>query len=92
MCHRPTAVLPEPVPPLIKNASLASITRDSKSAAPGVTEPEATQSSIEKCRWAGTRREMQVPGEATLPSTAWTRVPSANLASTKGTASSKPAI
>ena len=61
-------------------------------AAPGVTEPEATQSPSEKLRWAGTRSEMQVPGDARVPSTAWTRLPSASLASTKGTASSKPAI
>ena len=30
----------------------------------GVTEPEATQSSSEKLRCAGTRSEMQVPGDA----------------------------
>jgi hypothetical protein len=34
--------LPEPVPPLIRNASFKS------SAVPGVSEPEATQSSSEK--------------------------------------------
>ena len=38
---------PEPVPQLIKNASLASIMRASSFAAPGVTGPEATQSSSE---------------------------------------------
>jgi hypothetical protein len=42
MCHRPTAVLPEPVPPLVRNASFKS------SAVPGVSEPGATQSSSEK--------------------------------------------
>jgi hypothetical protein len=82
----------EPVPPLIRNASLASIMRDRSCAAPGVNEPEATQSSSEKLRPAGTRKEMQVPGDARVPSTAWTRLPSASLASTKGIASSKPAI
>ena len=40
--------LPEPVPPLIRNASLASIMRDKSSAVPGVSELEATQSSSEK--------------------------------------------
>jgi hypothetical protein len=33
--------LPEPVPPLIRNASVASIMRDKSSAVPGVSEPEA---------------------------------------------------
>ena len=56
--------MPEPVPPLIRNASLASIMRDRSCAAPGVNEPEATQSSSEKLRPAGTRNEMQVPGDA----------------------------
>src|SRR3546814_2611362 len=63
--------------------------RDRSWAAPGVNEPEATQSSSEKLRCAGTRSEMQVPGDARVPSTAWTRLPSASLASTKGTASSR---
>ena len=72
-------VLPEPVPPLIRNASLASIIRARSFAAPGVTGPEATQSSTEKLRPAGTRSEMQVPRDARLPSTAWTRLPSASL-------------
>ena len=67
--------MPEPVPPLIRNASLASIMRDRSCAAPGVSEPEATQSSSEKLRCAGTRSEMQVPGDAKLPSTACTRLP-----------------
>jgi hypothetical protein len=42
MCHNASVVLPEPVPPLIRNASFKS------SAVPGVSEPEATQSSSEK--------------------------------------------
>ena len=41
VCHILTAGLPEPVPPLIKNASLASIMRARSCAAPGVMEPEA---------------------------------------------------
>jgi hypothetical protein len=84
--------LPEPVPPLIKKASFASIMRDNSWAAAGVNEPEATQSCSEKVCRAGTRSEMQVPGEARQPSTACTRLPSGNRASTKGIASSKPAI
>jgi hypothetical protein len=39
---------------------LASIMPDRSCAAPGVNEPEATQSSSEKLRLAGTRSEMQV--------------------------------
>ena len=49
--------------------------RVSTFAAPGVDEPEAKQSSSEKLRCADTRSEMQVPGDARLPSTAWTRLP-----------------
>ncbi len=75
LCHNASVVLPEPVPPLIKNASLASIMRARSCAAPGVTEPEATQSLSEKLRCAGTRSEMQVPGDARVPSTAWTLLP-----------------
>ena len=90
LCQNLGAVLPEPVPPLIKNASLASTMRDRSCAAPGVNEPEATQSSSEKLRCAGTRSEMQVPGDARVPSTAWTRLLSASLESTKGTASAPP--
>jgi len=45
-----------------------------------------------KLRRAGTRNEMQVPGDAKQPSTACTRLPSGSRASTKGTASAKPAI
>ena len=37
--------MPEPVPPLMRNASLASIMHDKGCAAPGVDEPEAAQSS-----------------------------------------------
>ena len=90
LCQNLGAVLPEPVPPLIKNASFASIMRVRSWAAPEVSEPEATQSWSEKFRCAGTRREMQVPGDAKQPSTACARLPSGSLASTKGTASSKP--
>jgi hypothetical protein len=79
-------VLPEPFPPLIKNASFASIERVRSWAAPEVSEPEATQSWSEKVRCAGTRREMQVPGDAKQPSAACARLPSGSLASTKGTA------
>jgi hypothetical protein len=84
--------LPEPVPRLIKNASFVLINRDNSSAAAGVNEPDAMQSSSEKLRCAGTRNEMQVPGDANQPSTAWTRLRSASLGSINGTASSKPAI
>ncbi len=84
MCHKASVLLPEPVPPLIRNASLASIMRASSFAAPGVTGPEATQSSGENLRCAGTRSEMQTPGDARGPNTAWTRLPSASLGSTKG--------
>ena len=84
--------VPEPIPPLIRKASLASIMRDRNCAAPGVNEPEATQSSTERLRPAGTRSEMQVPGDGGVPRTAWNRLPSGSLGSTKGTASSKPAI
>jgi hypothetical protein len=48
VCGNPRVGLPEPVPPLIRNASLASIMRDKRSAVPGVSEPEATQASSEK--------------------------------------------
>jgi hypothetical protein len=41
-CLNQSAALPEPVPPLIRNASFKS------SAVPGVNEPEAAQSSSEK--------------------------------------------
>jgi hypothetical protein len=74
----------EPIPQLIRKASLASIMRDSNCAAQGVNEPEATQSSTEKLRPAGTRSEMQVPGDGGMPRTAWNRLPSASLGSTKG--------
>jgi hypothetical protein len=84
--------LPEPVPPLIKNASFASIMRVKSWAAPEVSAPEAMQSRSEKVGCAGTRSEMQVPGDAKQPSTACARLPSASLATTKGIASSKPAI
>ena len=90
VCGNPSVGLPEPVPPLIKNASFASIERVRSWAAPEVSEPEATQSCSEKVRCAGTRSEMQVPGDAKVPSTAWTRVPSASLASKKGIASVVP--
>jgi hypothetical protein len=52
MCRKLTAVFPEPVPPLIRNASLASIMRTISCAAPGDKEPEVTQSSSEKLRAA----------------------------------------
>ena len=51
---------------------------------PGVNEPAATQSSSEKLCCAGTRSEIHVPGDARVPSTACTRLPSASLGSTKG--------
>jgi hypothetical protein len=60
VCHNRNVVLPEPVPPLPKNANFASIMPDRSCAAPGVNEPEATQSSSEKLRLAGTRSEMEV--------------------------------
>jgi hypothetical protein len=56
---------------------------------PGVTEPDATQSSSEKLRCTGTRIEMRVPGDARVLSIAWTRLPSASLGSMNGTASAK---
>ena len=90
VCGNPSVGLPEPVPPLIKNASLASIMRVRSWAAPGASEPGATQSWSEKVGCAGTRREMQVPGDARQPSTACARLSSGSLASTKGTASAPP--
>ena len=48
VCGNSRVGLPEPVPPLIRNASLASIMRDSSCAVPGANEPETTQSSREK--------------------------------------------
>jgi hypothetical protein len=90
VCGNPSVGLPEPVPPLIKNASLASIMGVRSWAAPGVSEPEATQSWSERVRCAGTRREMQVPGDPRQPSTACARPSSGSLASTKGTASAPP--
>jgi hypothetical protein len=58
--RQPDVGLPEPVPPLIRNASLASIIRDKSSAVPGVSEPEATQSSSEKLNEA--QRDRVRPG------------------------------
>ena len=46
LCQNLGAVLPEPVPPLIKNASFASIMRVRSWAAPGVSEPEATRNGL----------------------------------------------
>ena len=45
---------------------------------------DATQSWSEKVRYAGTRSEMQAPGDARVPSTARTRLPSASPRIEKG--------
>ena len=81
-------VLPEPVPPLTRNASRGCDDPAQQLRPAGVSDPDATQSSREKLARAGTRSEMQVPGAARVPSTAWTRLPSASRASTNGDASS----
>jgi hypothetical protein len=66
--------------------------RVSSWAALALKEPDVTQSWSEKLRLAGTRSEMQVPGDVKQLSTACTRIPFGSLASTNGTASSNPAI
>ena len=62
MCQNTSVVLPDPVPPLIKNANLASIMRDRSCAAPGVNEPESTQSL---------KRKASVRGHAQRNAGAW---------------------
>jgi hypothetical protein len=48
--------------------------RDKAERRPGSMNPAATRSASEKLRRAGTRNEMQVPGDAKQPSTACTRL------------------
>jgi len=81
-------VLPDPVPPEIRNATLDATNACSTSAIWVQIEPLATQSSKENERRAGTRSDKQVPGSAMVASTACKRVPSASRASTNGQASS----
>ena len=78
--------------PLIRNASSASIMRVNSWAAPRLNEPEAMQSWSQKLRLAGTRSEIQVPGDAKQTEHGMhadsVRKPGVH----NGTASSKPAI
>ncbi|MPN31811.1 hypothetical protein SDC9_179286 [bioreactor metagenome] len=84
-----TVVLPVPVPPLTRNASRCSMIPSSSVRPTAGSDPRSTRSArVNRCR-DGTRSEMHVPGSATEPSTACTRVPSGSRASTQGAASSR---
>ena len=83
-----SVVLPAPVPPLIRNGTRRTTMASSRSSPRSDTESFASNCSRLGLDRAGTRNEMQVPGEATGDSTACNLVPSGSLPSTNGCASS----
>lgn len=82
-------VLPVPVPPVTRKASLAVTMAVRIGMAGGVMVPAWTRSDRVKVRRGGRRKLMQVPPGATGGSTAWRRTPPGRRASTYGEASSR---